>query len=262
MGVRDAMKTCSKCSELKDETAFSLEYGRRRAACKECRKAYLRGYYANNASYFEAYRKANAAAINKKSVACSQRSKHERYTAIQELKSKPCFACGGVFSACAMDFDHRDPSTKVEQISTMVKTYVPWPRILEEIAKCDLLCACCHRLKTYGGSNVYRTRLYARNYEMVTRFKETTPCLDCNRSFKACQMDFDHVRGVKSGTVSQMLGLDTSVLLAEIEKCDLVCANCHRIRTYTRPSQRASKKLVLLPDAKIRERARYVRAST
>ncbi len=255
------MKICSKCAEPKDETAFALEAGRRRADCKECRKAYLRGYYANNVSYFETYRKTNAAVISNKSVACAQRSRHERYAAIQALKSNPCIACGESFPWHVMDFDHRDPSTKVDQVSTMVKTYVPWSRVLDEIAKCDLLCACCHRLKTYGGSNVYRTRLYVYNYKLITRLKEASPCLDCNRSFKACQMDFDHVRGIKSGTVSQMLSLDTGVLLAEVEKCDLVCANCHRIRTYERPSQRASKKLVLPSDAVRRERARYVRAS-
>lgn len=251
------MKICSKCGESKDETAFAVQ----RADCKECRKAYFQAYYAANPSYFSRYRKQNAARHSTKAVACHQRARHERYAAIQTLKSKPCLACGETYPWHVMDFDHRDPSAKVEQISTMVKTYVPWARILEEIEKCDLLCVCCHRLKTYGGSNVYRTRLYVRNYELVTQLKEASPCLDCDRSFQACQMDFDHVRGVKVGTISQMLGLPTAVVLAEIAKCELVCANCHRIRTYARPTQRASKRLVLTSDALRRERTSYVRAS-
>lgn len=50
-------------------------------------------------------------------------------------------------------------------------------------------------------------------------------------------MDFDHVRGSKVGNVSEMLG-STSLadLLMEIAKCDVVCANCHRLRTY-RPAR-------------------------
>jgi hypothetical protein len=258
------VKTCSKCLETKVETAFALETKRgkavRRPDCKECRKAYLRRYYASNSTYFEIYRRDNAKQIGIKSVQCHQRAKYERYSAIQVLKSNPCLACGETFPWYVMDFDHRDPSTKLGEISQMVKTAVPWPRVLAEVAKCDLLCACCHRAKTYSGSNVYRTRLYVRNQALVDTLK-ASPCLDCDRSFQACQMDFDHVRGVKAGTISQMLGLPTAVVLAEIDKCDLVCANCHRIRTYARPSQRASKKLVLSSDAKRRERAQYVRAS-
>jgi hypothetical protein len=259
------MKICSKCKEAKDETAFALETKRgkkvRRLDCKDCRKAYLRRYYAKNPSYFAAYREQHGKQLSAKAMACHRRSKHARYEAIRDLKAKPCSVCGGQFPFYVMDFDHRDPSTKVGEISMMVKTAVPWSRILEEIEKCDLLCARCHRAKTYSGSNVYRTRLYERNQTLVDGLKESSPCSDCNQSFKACQMDFDHVRGVKSGTVSQMLGLSEDALLAEIAKCELVCANCHRIRTYERPSQRASKRLTLTSDALRRERAPYVRAS-
>lgn len=49
-------------------------------------------------------------------------------------------------------------------------------------------------------------------------------------------MDFDHVRGEKSYDVSKMVqlafGLET--IKFEIGKCDLVCANCHRVRTELR----------------------------
>lgn len=60
---------------------------------------------------------------------------------------------------------------------------------------------------------------------------KTNPCTDCNQSFPPECMDFDHVRGVKLAMVSRT---PRKHLEAEIAKCDLVCANCHRIRTRKR----------------------------
>jgi hypothetical protein len=62
------------------------------------------------------------------------------------------------------------------------------------------------------------------------------PCADCGRSFPAVAMDFDHIRGEKIATVSQLVrgGATKAAVEAEIAKCGLVCANCHRVRTTTR----------------------------
>ncbi len=72
----------------------------------------------------------------------------------------------------------------------------------------------------------------------VTTLKRR-PCMDCGGTFPPVCMDFDHLPGnKKSGNVSTMarLGWSTEKILAEIAKCDLVCSNCHRIRTATRRS--------------------------
>src|SRR5689334_22480595 len=63
---------------------------------------------------------------------------------LSELKAAPCMDCGNSFPPCAMDFDHRPGEIKISQISTLVLT----GRIdaaHEEIKKCDLICANCHR---------------------------------------------------------------------------------------------------------------------
>jgi hypothetical protein len=44
-------------------------------------------------------------------------------------------------------------------------------------------------------------------------------------------MDFDHVRGTKIFEISKKPTTNKEVILAEIEKCDIICSNCHRIRT-------------------------------
>jgi hypothetical protein len=47
-------------------------------------------------------------------------------------------------------------------------------------------------------------------------------------------MDFHHVRGDKLFHLSQCdrKGITIEMVYAELAKCDLVCANCHRLRTY------------------------------
>lgn len=69
---------------------------------------------------------------------------------------------------------------------------------------------------------------------LVDQLKERTPCTDCGRRFPAESMDFDHVRGVKLGNISELLHLPGAELAAEIAKTELLCAVCHRLRTRDR----------------------------
>ena len=62
-------------------------------------------------------------------------------------------------------------------------------------------------------------------------------CMDCQQSFPPECMQFDHVRGKKLFTIGEKAMQNTPGnrrVLAEIAKCDLVCANCHAIRTKRR----------------------------
>jgi hypothetical protein len=71
----------------------------------------------------------------------------------------------------------------------------------------------------------------------VVEYKETHPCMDCNHFFPACAMDFDHRPGEEKlynvGTLVAH-GYSKELIMAEIAKCDLVCACCHRVRTRDR----------------------------
>ena len=70
--------------------------------------------------------------------------------------------------------------------------------------------------------------------ELVRRAKKK-PCADCGGEFPYCVMDFDHVRGEKIGEISRLINRgNLALLLEEIDKCDVICANCHRIRTWKR----------------------------
>lgn len=68
----------------------------------------------------------------------------------------------------------------------------------------------------------------------LVRAAKSRPCMDCGQTFPTYVMDFDHVRGEKLFNVSQGYQQKRTLaeVAAEIEKCDVVCSNCHRIRTF------------------------------
>lgn len=71
--------------------------------------------------------------------------------------------------------------------------------------------------------------------QWIRELKEE-PCLDCGERFPHYVMDFDHRDGEqKEGIISRLANqLSVRRLEAELKKCDLVCANCHRMRTFMR----------------------------
>ena len=88
----------------------------------------------------------------------------------------------------------------------------------------------------------YRRPLWKFSTQQVKTLKESTPCADCGRKFPAVAMDFDHVKP-KYKEVSRMIadGDPWSVIQEEIDKCEIVCACCHRVRTACRPVTRRVK---------------------
>lgn len=72
----------------------------------------------------------------------------------------------------------------------------------------------------------------ARVREVVRKLKDV-PCADCGHRFPWYVMDFDHVRGNKLNNIGSMgNALTPDKILEEAKKCDVVCACCHRIRTF------------------------------
>ena len=83
----------------------------------------------------------------------------------------------------------------------------------------------------------WRKRWHDKHLEFIRSFKDK-PCMDCGNRYPPICMDFDHIpeRGPKLFNVSVAAGklLLMKKLAAEIAKCDVVCANCHRLRTEKR----------------------------
>lgn len=76
-----------------------------------------------------------------------------------------------------------------------------------------------------------------RNFEKLREVKDNQPCMDCGVSYRHFQLDYDHRPDEeKVDTVTRLCSQSKGwkTILAEIAKCDLVCSNCHRMRTWQR----------------------------
>lgn len=81
-----------------------------------------------------------------------------------------------------------------------------------------------------------RNKAYAAELKRIVREAKDVPCADCGIKYPPYVMDFDHVTGVKLGNISNMVGECVRIekLTEEIAKCEVVCSNCHRERSYSR----------------------------
>ena len=82
-----------------------------------------------------------------------------------------------------------------------------------------------------------------RNKRRIAEFRKIiaeakgNTCKDCKREYHQCQLDFDHTGDDKNFTIAHLGEIHSKkALLEEIAKCEVVCASCHRLRTYNRGS--------------------------
>ena len=99
-------------------------------------RVYMRGYYRTHRTE----QIARATAVNRRARATIRQLIHE-------LKSRPCPDCGGEFPPVLMDFDHVR-GTKRGIISRLSGGRMAKAKLMEEIAKCEVVCANCHRSRT------------------------------------------------------------------------------------------------------------------
>lgn len=130
------MKTCKKClieKPLEDFARMSKAKDGRQPNCKTCNNAFARQNYEDNKDRYFAQAK--------------KRDKDMR-ARLRELKSVPCADCKQTFPWPAMDFDHLGEQEKTHDISYMLRHRMAWSKIEAEIAKCEVVCSNCHRVRT------------------------------------------------------------------------------------------------------------------
>ena len=79
---------------------------------------------------------------------------------------------------------------------------------------------------------LYAAERYQERREFVDDWKLLHGCIDCGYREHACALDLDHRDpATKLKTVAEIMHASWDKLLAEIDKCDVRCRNCHAVRT-------------------------------
>lgn len=133
------MKKCHKCNTTKSLYDFAKNKKKKdglQSSCKECTAKYKLEYYSKNKKTL----------IEKASI----RKKDIRDWLLEYKSNLICVSCETSVHPAALDFHHKDGKDKEENIATMLANGLGREKILEEIEKCDPVCANCHRILHYN----------------------------------------------------------------------------------------------------------------
>lgn len=131
-------KTCTKCPQNGQQPLnnFAIKTGSQRSPiCKACKRDYNKLHYqANKADY----------------VSKAKIRSQEVKDWLKELKTKLCCNRCSENHPATLQFHHTDPTIKEIAISKTIRLGWNKSRILEEIEKCEILCANCHSIEHWG----------------------------------------------------------------------------------------------------------------
>jgi len=143
------MKRCSTCREtkpLEDFNRYKASPDGRDRRCRACAKAW---YAANRKTHVQKVRQRNL------------KHRAELYKFLAEyLRENPCIDCGET-DIRVLEFDHRPGEQKLKMISALVAEPASLPKLLREIAKCDVVCANCHRRRTSTRAGFWKEAFHA-----------------------------------------------------------------------------------------------------
>ena len=129
-----SVKVCGKCKKMRPEADFHRRGPILQAWCRECRKSYDAEYHARNRARRRERRRLKAIEFR------------QWYWALKE--SLPCTDCGKFFPHPAMTWDHLPGYEKRDDVGSLTRTSSRRV-VLDEIAKCEIVCANCHALRTF-----------------------------------------------------------------------------------------------------------------
>ena len=147
MGENLDTKICSKCGlpaqPIENFAIRNRARGSRQAMCKRCQSKYARSHYLTyRATYLQKARIRNA-----------EQSKANAEFLFDYLGQHPCTDCGER-DIVVLEFDHQ--RDKVLDVSVLAREGYSLVRLKQEIAKCEVVCANCHRRRTAKQFNWYR----------------------------------------------------------------------------------------------------------
>lgn len=139
------MKKCTKCFIEKDDSEFHRRGKILQANCKLCKSIDQRERRDRDKNAFNA----------KKWEHCKKRKEVLKDYILSYLKSHPCINCGEN-DPVVLEFDHR--SEKEFSVALGIQRAYSLDKVKQEIDKCDVLCANCHKRKTAKDFNWYKLK--------------------------------------------------------------------------------------------------------
>src|SRR5262245_23005667 len=137
MGQKRKLCRCGRCEQSLPTSAFARRGSQYQSYCRTCQKEYDAAWYqANKARRQEKVR--------------ADRAVHVAW--LDSLKEgKASTDCGGHFPPYVREWDHLPGFIKELVIADTRRAAHSIKRILAELEKCELVCANCHRERTFGG---------------------------------------------------------------------------------------------------------------
>ena len=92
---------------------------------------------------------------------------------------------------------------------------------------------CCSKCRNNSPSKKIRTRLFQRaRRDMINAVKLERGCGNCGYRAHPAALQFNHISGTKDFNISQDTKRSLGKINNEIDKCEILCANCHSVHTY------------------------------
>lgn len=135
-----------------------------------------------------------------------------------ELKGGCCERCGYDKNIAAFDFHHKDPTEKEYQLDMRKLSNTRMVKLIEEVQKCELLCANCHREHHSPDLEMSMVKSLIENVDdSVIKLKEVgkPKCVDCG-----CEINYTYKRCVECNSKNRrkVIRPNLETLLIEIEK--------------------------------------------
>jgi hypothetical protein len=136
MSTNRERRACGRCKRSLPPAEFARYGNGYQSYCRTCQREYDAAWYQRN----KARRQAKV------------KTDRDEYVAwLDSLKEgKPCTDCGGIYPPYVMEWDHLPEAVKTLVVADTRRAAHSKKRILAELENCELVCANCHRERTFG----------------------------------------------------------------------------------------------------------------
>lgn len=159
-----------------------------------------------------------------------RKRRRTRKNMLLALRGGRCEDCGYSTSVAALEFHHRDATTKDFGVGNFNGS---WQRLLDEAEKCDLLCANCHRRRhalVFAGRIEERLSLVGPAKKARAIAYMGGACSGCGEVSVPALLEFHHrdAKEKEFGISRDGMARSWDAIVGELAKCVMFCANCHR----------------------------------